>query len=258
MLPDASNLHSNYDDTLFQTFTGQQINLLNPYTHQIDIVDIATSLSRQCRFRGHCLTFYTNCQHSIFASQLGGTLGCTPEMQLALLLHDAAEAYVGDELTLIKHRCHYDLSPATQTTKSFSRRRDVESAITHTIIEGLLARSDLSAFCVAHDMNSAHIANIVHDELNGAKFNSIHGLVSRIELVVQMGHYSSKTLSELVESEALAANIMATSCYPGREPSMSETRDTYIHLFKTLLNGILNSLAGSPSATIEDIQGKFD
>ena len=75
----------------FRTFTGRQVHSLCPSPDEIDIDDIAHSLAYQCRFLGHTDGFYSVAQHSILVSQM------VPEPDaLWGLLHDAAEAYLGD------------------------------------------------------------------------------------------------------------------------------------------------------------------
>lgn len=73
------------------TFTGKYIDPFNPKIEDIDIEDIANSLSRQCRFGGHLRWFYTVAEHSLrVAKEL------PDELKLTGLLHDAAEAYLLD------------------------------------------------------------------------------------------------------------------------------------------------------------------
>lgn len=76
---------------LYYTASGRKIDVCKITPDDIEIADIARSLSRICRFAGHTLRFYSVAQHSLLVSQ------CLPA-QFALdgLLHDAAEAYVSD------------------------------------------------------------------------------------------------------------------------------------------------------------------
>ncbi|ADG67964.1 hypothetical protein Plim_2137 [Planctopirus limnophila DSM 3776] len=77
--------------TWIQTYSGKRVDLLDPQPHQIHIDDIAHALSVVNRFNGHTRRAYSVAEHSIFVcNQL------PRELQLAGLLHDAAEAYLGD------------------------------------------------------------------------------------------------------------------------------------------------------------------
>jgi hypothetical protein len=74
-----------------QTYTGRQFWPIDPRVSEICIADIAHSLANQCRFAGHCLSFYSVAQHSVIVSRI-----CNSEDALWGLLHDAAEAYLVD------------------------------------------------------------------------------------------------------------------------------------------------------------------
>ncbi len=74
-----------------QTYTGKKFWIDNPLLTAICIEDIAHALSMQCRYAGHTKEFYSVAEHSIFVSQL-----LPDKLKLAGLLHDAAEAYIGD------------------------------------------------------------------------------------------------------------------------------------------------------------------
>ncbi len=80
-----------------QTYTGKAFDLLDPQPDMIDIRDIAHALSNLCRYNGHVRDFYSVAEHSYWASRF-----VDPEYRLETLLHDAAEAYVGDVTSPLK------------------------------------------------------------------------------------------------------------------------------------------------------------
>lgn len=73
-----------------QLYSGRKFYPMDPKVEDIDIEDIAHSLSNMCRFTGHCRSFYSVAQHSVLVSHLVGPHG------LYGLLHDASEAYMVD------------------------------------------------------------------------------------------------------------------------------------------------------------------
>jgi 5'-deoxynucleotidase YfbR-like HD superfamily hydrolase len=87
--------------TSIATWTGR-IDPLNPSPEEINIEDIAHALARQCRYNGHCDGFLSVARHSIWVSEHLEAQGLDIRTQLTGLLHDAAEAYLGDLVRPIK------------------------------------------------------------------------------------------------------------------------------------------------------------
>lgn len=89
------------------TRSGLKFDLAKPSADMISTADIAHSLSMQCRFNGHTSEFYSVAQHCCLVADLAPA-----EDQLAALLHDATEAYVGDLVRPLKegmrefYECH--------------------------------------------------------------------------------------------------------------------------------------------------------
>ena len=69
----------------------------------VDIQDIAHSLSQTCRYNGQCDNFYSTAEHSILISEWLWNETKDKNLSLAGLLHDAAEAYMGDIVRPMKY-----------------------------------------------------------------------------------------------------------------------------------------------------------
>lgn len=84
----------------FQTYTGKQFYPLDPRPEDINIVDIAHALTNICRYGGHAKHHYSVAQHSVYVSWLVEKR--EPKHAFWALMHDAAEAYVGDMVRPLK------------------------------------------------------------------------------------------------------------------------------------------------------------
>lgn len=80
------------------THTGQKFRFDVIDFATINIEDIAHALAHQCRFNGHTNHFYSVAQHCVHVMDL-----VPGPAKLAALLHDAAEAYLGDMVRPVKH-----------------------------------------------------------------------------------------------------------------------------------------------------------
>ena len=87
-----------------QTVSGRRVNPFDPDPSQLDVEDIARALANVCRFGGHSRAFYSVAQHSVIVSELVEQRGGDAEDVFAALMHDAAEAYLGDMPHPLKHR----------------------------------------------------------------------------------------------------------------------------------------------------------
>ncbi len=89
-----------------QTWTGKMLDVTDPDPDQIDIFDIAHHLSLMTRFNGACKHFYSIAQHSVLCAKQAKSWHyprpSEEKLELALLMHDAAEAYVGDIVRPLK------------------------------------------------------------------------------------------------------------------------------------------------------------
>lgn len=107
---------------------GQVLDLYDPDPAVIDIDTIAMSLSKLCRFTGHTKRFYSVAEHCILVSTL-----VPNRLRMQGLLHDAAEAFVGDMTSPLKR---------TQPTYKL-----VETVVEQAVMErfGILCRGDDAA-----------------------------------------------------------------------------------------------------------------
>ena len=81
-----------------QTFLGNKFTFDFPRVQDIEIEDIAQSLSLQCRFNGHVKEFYSVGDHCLrVVSRV------SPPNKFWGLMHEAAETYMSDIITPFKY-----------------------------------------------------------------------------------------------------------------------------------------------------------
>lgn len=115
---------------ILSTFTGGTFDLANPTAKQVDIRDIAHSLSLLCRFNGHCKRFYSVAEHSMNVADL-----LPNELKLWGLLHDAHEAYIGDVSRPLKKLMWFGLEKAPGEFRKFDSFEGLDQHVFAPIAE---------------------------------------------------------------------------------------------------------------------------
>jgi uncharacterized protein len=85
-----------------QTFTGKAFVPLDPDPELVVREDIAHALSLLCRYGGHASRFYSVGEHSLLISRALERDGAPLDVVRWGLMHDAAEAYLGDVIRPVK------------------------------------------------------------------------------------------------------------------------------------------------------------
>lgn len=93
---------SNLDRSFVTTYYKRRFNPTKATVNDITIGDVAHALSLICRANGHFRIFFSVAQHSINCAMEAKARGFSRDIQLACLLHDASEAYIGDVITPLK------------------------------------------------------------------------------------------------------------------------------------------------------------
>jgi uncharacterized protein len=85
---------------MVRTFSEKWIDVERFEASNFDPRDVARSLSMQCRFNGHVRQFYSVAEHCLLVADLCHGAGI--EAEAWGLLHDAAEAWLGDVVRPIR------------------------------------------------------------------------------------------------------------------------------------------------------------
>ena len=106
----------------FVTYSGKRFYAFDARVEDINIKDIAHSLSLQTRWNGHCKTFYSIASHSLACARVAERIPATADVVAWALMHDAAEAYIGDIIRPIKKALLVDFGNQAFTMKEVEER----------------------------------------------------------------------------------------------------------------------------------------
>lgn len=82
--------------------SGRYFDFVDPQPDQFTIEDITGGLSKICRFGGQVKKFYSVAEHSVICESVAMVDGQSVDVRRAVLLHDAAESFVGDVVKPLK------------------------------------------------------------------------------------------------------------------------------------------------------------
>lgn len=86
-----------HTQTSIETFSGVPFDLLNPKPEMVRIVDIAHHLAGINRYVGATRTPYNVAEHSVQCHDMAAEIHGEGDVAFACLMHDAHEAYGGDD-----------------------------------------------------------------------------------------------------------------------------------------------------------------
>lgn len=113
----------NLDRSYVTTYYKRKFNPTRAEEKDIIIGDVAHALSLICRANGHFRIFFSVAQHSVNCALEAEARGYSKDLQLACLLHDASEAYIGDVITPLKIQ--------------LNEYMDYEKKLQHTVLKAL-------------------------------------------------------------------------------------------------------------------------
>lgn len=153
--------------------TGRRFYPLDPRPKDVTIDDIAHALSNVCRWGGRVREFLSVAQHSVHVAQI--VERTRPQHALRALLHDAAEAYLGDIATPIKR--HLDVHRHGSHEPFFDTEWRVLDAIGEAFGLGRFVEMK-----VIHDADALALATEARDLMGGLTWP---GMVETNEPVIE-------------------------------------------------------------------------
>lgn len=106
---------------------GSHFSLIDVDPSQITAQDIASTLSKMCRFGARVRRFYSVAEHSIRCAHQSHADGVSLDGCFAVLMHDAAEAYTQDIVSPLKRMIAELYKPIeARVAKAIAERFDID------------------------------------------------------------------------------------------------------------------------------------
>lgn len=80
----------------FMTLSGKLLDLNDIKPDELDLFEIANAIANQGRYNGQTKMYYSVAEHCVNLTRYAKRQGLSIDLQKALLMHDASEAYCGD------------------------------------------------------------------------------------------------------------------------------------------------------------------
>lgn len=175
-----------------QTYTKKVFDPFNICAEDINIEDIAHSLSMTVRANGHIKHFYSVAQHAIDCVNEAKARKLSRRIALACLLHDASECYIADIPRPVKHRLNGYARIEEKISEAVflafgagnlteEERREVADIDDALLYHEFLALADLALFEPAPRLIGAH--SFEYEEMRDvkAKFIDIFTQLTKAE-----------------------------------------------------------------------------
>jgi hypothetical protein len=133
------------------TLSGKSLDLWNPKVSQVAMLDIATSLSKQCRYNGGIRGFYSVAEHVVLMSQKARENGASPKRQALMLLHDFTETWLPDIPTPTKRHLFFIKPDGLEVIKFKDLETQIFATVSEATFPGLLVSLDDWKFLEEYD-----------------------------------------------------------------------------------------------------------
>lgn len=141
-----------------QTHNGVHFHLRDPREADVRLDDIAWALSSLNRYTGHADPRYNVAEHSVHVMRYLAWMGWPAHVQAGGLMHDAAEAYVGDVAKPLKvllepaySQIEHRIAAVIENRFGLRLRADERAAIKHADL--VMLATELPVLVNFHDAN---------------------------------------------------------------------------------------------------------